>query len=171
MLCCTSLLRCQSVSFRLHNTKRRRERRKGWQPVVCGPAGDSGLSQVHLHMEIAQSGIYPVYSCTTHYVEMLLKPEVPLVFSTFRMTGFTHSQMCLHWLGQCFWNYLDWPEICHYVSTCVVMRPDYQVYMCVAVLEHLQQDILQHTQTQDLQVFLKSAARCGGRQSVKKHCW
>lgn len=63
--------------------------------------------------------------------------------------------MYLHWLSQCFWNYLDWPEICHYVSTCVVMGPDYQVYMCVAVLKHLQQDILQHTQTQDLQVFLK----------------
>uniref|UniRef100_A0A6Q2XXI1 Protein broad-minded n=1 Tax=Esox lucius TaxID=8010 RepID=A0A6Q2XXI1_ESOLU len=110
---------------------------------------------VHLPVEIAQSGIYPVYSCTTHYVEMLLKKEVPLVFSAFKMSGFTPSQMCLQWLGQCFWNYLDWPEICHYVSTCVVMGPDYQVYMCVAVLKHLQQEILQHTQNQDLQVFLK----------------
>lgn len=64
--------------------------------------------------------------------------------------------MCLHWPCQCFWNYLDWSEICHYVSTCVVMRLTYQVYMCVAVLEHLQ-----HTQTQDLRVFLKvSLAGC-----------
>lgn len=35
------------------------------------------------------------------------------------------------------------------------MGPDYQVYMCVTALRHLQQDILQHTQTQDLQIFLK----------------
>lgn len=63
--------------------------------------------------------------------------------------------MCLHWLTQCFWNYLDWPEICHYVCTCVVMGPDYQVYTCVAVLKHLQPDILQRTQSQELQVFLK----------------
>ncbi|KAJ8009026.1 hypothetical protein DPEC_G00084570 [Dallia pectoralis] len=110
---------------------------------------------VHLPVEIVQSGIHPVYSCTAHYVEMLLKNEVPLVFSAFRMSGFTPSQICLQWLGQCFWNYLDWTEICHYVSTCIVMGPDYQVYMCVAVLKHLQQDILKHTQTQDLQVFLK----------------
>lgn len=78
---------------------------------------------------------------------------------------FTHSnreifclsflQMCLHWLTQCFWNYLDWTEICHYVSTCVVMGPDYQVYMCVAIFKHLQPDILQQTQSQELQVFLK----------------
>uniref|UniRef100_A0A8C7J999 Protein broad-minded n=1 Tax=Oncorhynchus kisutch TaxID=8019 RepID=A0A8C7J999_ONCKI len=120
---------------------------------------------VHLPMEIAQSSIHPVYSCTAHYVEMLLKTEVPLVFSAFRMSGFTPSQMCVQWLGQCFWNYLDWSEICHYVSTCVVMGPDYQVYMCVAVLKHLQQDILQHTQTQDLQVFLKEEPIQGFRVS------
>uniref|UniRef100_A0A8C8JAJ0 Protein broad-minded n=1 Tax=Oncorhynchus tshawytscha TaxID=74940 RepID=A0A8C8JAJ0_ONCTS len=120
---------------------------------------------VHLPMEIAQSSIHPVYSCTAHYVEMLLKTEVPLVFSAFRMSGFTPSQMCVQWLGQCFWNYLDWSEICHYVSTCVVMGPDYQVYMCVALLKHLQQDILQHTQTQDLQVFLKEEPIQGFRVS------
>ncbi|KAI5090795.1 protein broad-minded isoform X1 [Silurus meridionalis] len=109
----------------------------------------------HIPAEMAQSGVPPLYSCTAHYVEMLLKSEVPLVSSAFRMSGFTPSQMCLQWLTQCFWNYLDWPEICHYVTTCIIMGVDYQVYMCVAVLKHLQQDILQHTQTQDLQLFLK----------------
>uniref|UniRef100_A0A665V1G2 Protein broad-minded n=1 Tax=Echeneis naucrates TaxID=173247 RepID=A0A665V1G2_ECHNA len=104
---------------------------------------------------LTQSGIPPVYWCTAHYVEMLLKAEVPLVHSAFRMSGFTPSQMCLHWLTQCFWNYLDWTEICHYVSTCVLMGPDYQVYVCVAVFKHLQPHILQRTQSQELQVFLK----------------
>ncbi|KAL7389046.1 hypothetical protein ABVT39_025382 [Epinephelus coioides] len=112
-------------------------------------------SSVHVPVEVAESGISPVYWCTAHYVEMLLKAEVPLVHSAFRMSGFTPSQMCLHWLTQCFWNYLDWTEICHYVTTCVVMGPDYQVYMCVAIFKHLQPDILQRTQSQELQVFLK----------------
>ncbi|KAJ8270728.1 hypothetical protein GJAV_G00118580 [Gymnothorax javanicus] len=118
-----------------------------------------------LPKEISQSGIPPIYSCTAHYVEMLLKAEVPLVSSAFRMSGFTPSQICLQWLGQCFWNYLDWPEICHYVATCVVMGPDYQVYMCIALLRHLQPEILQHTQTQDLQVFLKEEPVQGFRVS------
>ncbi|XP_041660694.1 protein broad-minded [Cheilinus undulatus] len=112
-------------------------------------------ASVHVPVEVAESGIPPVYWCTAHYVEMLLKTEVPLVHSAFRMSGFTPSQMCLHWLTQCFWNYLDWTEICHYISTCVLMGPDYQVYMCVAIFKHLQPDILQHTQSQELQVFLK----------------
>lgn len=64
-------------------------------------------------------------------------------------------QMCLHWLAQCFWNYLDWMEICHYLSTCVLMGADYQVYACVAVFRHLQPEILQQTQAQELQLFLK----------------
>ncbi|EGV92771.1 Uncharacterized protein C6orf170-like [Cricetulus griseus] len=75
------------------------------------------------------------------------------------------EKICLQWITQCFWNYLDWIEICHYIATCVVLGPDYQVYICIAVLKHLQQDILQHTQTQDLQVFLKEEALCGFRVS------
>ncbi|XP_075893672.1 protein broad-minded isoform X1 [Nelusetta ayraudi] len=112
-------------------------------------------ASVHVCAEIAESGITPLYWCTAHYVEMLLQAEVPLVHSAFRMSGFTPSQMCLHWLTQCFWNYLDWTEICHYISTCVILGPDYQVYTCVAIFKHLQPDILQRTQSQELQVFLK----------------
>ncbi|XP_069580309.1 protein broad-minded [Brachyistius frenatus] len=112
-------------------------------------------ASVHFPKEVAESGVSPVYWCTAHYVEMLLKAEVPLVHSAFRMSGFTPSQMCLHWLTQCFWNYLDWTEICRYVCTCVLMGPDYQVYLCVAVFKHLQPDILRRTQSLELQVFLK----------------
>lgn len=63
--------------------------------------------------------------------------------------------MCLHWLAQCFWNYLDWTDVCHYLCCCVLLGADYQVYTCVAAFKHLQPEILQHTQTQELQLFLK----------------
>lgn len=119
----------------------------------------------HLPIDTAVSGIHPVYFCSAHYVEMLLKAEVPLVFSAFRMSGFTPSQMCQHWLTQCFWNYLNWLDICHYIATCILLGPDYQIYMCISVFKHLQQDILLHTQTKDLQVFLKEEAFSGFRVS------
>ncbi|XP_045699747.1 protein broad-minded [Phyllostomus hastatus] len=119
----------------------------------------------YLPVDTIESGIHPVYFCSTHYVEMLLKAEVPLVFSAFHMSGFAPSQICLQWITQCFWNYLDWIEICHYIATCVFLGPDYQVYICIAIFRHLQQDILQHTQTQDLQVFLKEEALHGFRVS------
>ncbi|XP_032877077.1 protein broad-minded isoform X1 [Amblyraja radiata] len=115
-------------------------------------------SSIHLPVERSESGIHPVYSCTTYFIEMLLKKELPLVFSAFRMSGFTPSQICQHWLAQCFWNYLNWTEIGHYIAICIILGPDYQVYMCIALLKHMQQDVLHHMQTQDLQVFLKEEA-------------
>ncbi|XP_054832856.1 LOW QUALITY PROTEIN: protein broad-minded [Eublepharis macularius] len=115
-------------------------------------------SSIHLPVDTAASGIHPVYFCSAHYIEMLLKAELPLVFSAFHMSGFTPSQICQQWLMQCFWNYMDWSEICHYIAICIFLGPDYQIYMCISVFKHLQQEILQHTQNQDLQVFLKEEA-------------
>ncbi|XP_005433974.2 protein broad-minded [Falco cherrug] len=120
---------------------------------------------MHLPITTVESGIHPVYFCSAHHIEMLLKAELPLVFSAFHMSGFTPSQICLQWITQCFWNYMDWSEICHYIAVCIFLGPDYQVYMCVSVFRHLQQDILKHTEAQDLQVFLKEEALHGFRVS------
>lgn len=49
--------------------------------------------QIHVPVQVAESGVPPVYWCTAHYVEMLLRAKVPLVHSAFRMSGFTPSQV------------------------------------------------------------------------------
>uniref|UniRef100_A0A8C3R849 Protein broad-minded n=1 Tax=Cyanoderma ruficeps TaxID=181631 RepID=A0A8C3R849_9PASS len=120
---------------------------------------------MHLPVTTVEYGIHPVYSCSAHHVEMLLKAELPLVCSAFHMSGFTPSQICLQWITQCFWNYMDWSEICHYIAICIFLGPDYQIYMCISVFRHLQQDILKHTEARDLQVFLKEEALHGFRVS------
>ncbi|XP_041376240.1 protein broad-minded-like isoform X2 [Gigantopelta aegis] len=112
-------------------------------------------ASVHLPSAMMNSGIPPVFSSTAHYIEFILQTELPLVASAFKMSGYTPAQICVHWLKQCFWNYLDWMDISHYICTCVILGVDYQVYTCVAIFSHLQQDILRHMQTQDLLIFLK----------------
>ncbi|NXG50618.1 BROMI protein, partial [Psilopogon haemacephalus] len=120
---------------------------------------------IHLPVTTVESGIHPAYFCSAHHIEMLLKAELPLVSSAFHIAGFTPSQICLEWITQCFWNYMDWTEICHYIAICVLLGTDYQVYMCISVFRHLQQDILKHTEAQDLQIFLKEEALHGFRVS------
>ncbi|NWW82396.1 BROMI protein, partial [Climacteris rufus] len=120
---------------------------------------------MHLPVATVDYGIHPVYFCSAHHIEMLLKAELPLVCSAFHMSGFTPSQICLQWITQCFWNYMDWSEICNYIATCIFLGPDYQIYMCISVFRHLQQDILKHTEARDLQVFLKEEALHGFRVS------
>ncbi|XP_076469965.1 protein broad-minded-like isoform X2 [Babylonia areolata] len=112
-------------------------------------------ASVHLPAALLCSGIPPVFSSTAHNVELILQVEEPITLSAFKMSGYTPAQICVHWLKQCFWNYLDWADIVQYLSLVMVMGVDYQVYVCVAVLRHLRQAIVQHHQTQDLVVLLK----------------
>ena len=105
----------------------------------------------------SSSGISVLIPTTCHYIELILKIELPYIFSAFRMSGLAPSQICSHWLKQFFWNYLDWPDIAMFVSTCLVFGIDYQAYFCVAILRHLNQDqkIVQHHTYRDLQIYLK----------------
>lgn len=48
---------------------------------------------MHLPVTTLEYGIHPVYFCSAHHVEMLLKAELPLVCSAFHMSGFTPSQV------------------------------------------------------------------------------
>lgn len=88
-------------------------------------------------------------------VELCRRLEVPSTELKFGFLLFFLFQICQQWITQCFWNYMDWSDICHYIAICVFLGPDYQIYTCISVFKHLQQEILQHTQIQDLQVFLK----------------
>ncbi|CAL1530647.1 unnamed protein product [Lymnaea stagnalis] len=128
---------------------------------ALGTSGYIWMARLHASLlpnNLLASGIPPLFSSTAHNIELLLQTELPLVASAFKMSGYTPSQICLHWLTQCFWNYLDWLDILHYIVICVGLGVDYQVYLCVAILRHLQENILSHMQTQDLVIFLKEEA-------------
>ncbi|CAM4846464.1 unnamed protein product [Rotaria magnacalcarata] len=101
-------------------------------------------------------GLHPVYVGAGHCVELIVEQEMPPVFAAFRMSGFAISHMVVHWTKQCFWSVLDWPEIVTYICVCILYGIDYQVYFCVALLRHLQQDIIYQHSSRNLLPFLKT---------------
>ncbi|KAK2192197.1 hypothetical protein NP493_37g10001 [Ridgeia piscesae] len=112
-------------------------------------------ASVHLPASVTLSGILPVFSSACHNIELILQSDVSHVYSAFKMSGCSPAQICQHWIRQCFWNYLDWLDICQYVCVCLCLGVDYQVYTCVAILRHLHREIMHHMQHKNLIVYLK----------------
>ncbi|CAF1205961.1 unnamed protein product [Rotaria sordida] len=105
--------------------------------------------------EMNINGLHPVYVGSGHCVELIVEQEMAPIFAAFRMSGFAISHMVVHWTKQCFWSVLDWPEIITYICVCILYGIDYQVYFCVALLRHLQQDIIYQHSSRNLLPFLK----------------
>lgn len=86
---------------------------------------------------------------------------MPQIHAAFRLSNYPPSEICYHWINQCFLNYLNYEDIVMYITTCVVMGIDYQVYFCLAVLKHLGEDILARCQDNDLILFLRASPIMG----------
>ncbi|XP_014674990.1 PREDICTED: protein broad-minded-like isoform X2 [Priapulus caudatus] len=118
---------------------------------LCMPAAHKSA---YLPRSVAQNGLHPVYFITGHWVELLLATELSVVHAAFSVNGISAAQLCYHWMSQCFWNYLDWKEICQYISLCLLLNIDYQVHFCMAILRHLQPLVQKHCYSEDLLLIL-----------------
>ncbi|KAJ9601036.1 hypothetical protein L9F63_000771, partial [Diploptera punctata] len=78
-----------------------------------------------------------------HLLELLVKIELPLAFSALQLAGASWWLICKQWMAQCFWNVLDWSQICHWLVIGILNQPDYMLYFCVSLLRHMQPQILQ----------------------------
>ena len=96
-----------------------------------------------------------MYTMTAHQLEVLVHAELPAVHSAFKQSGLTVSQIVVHWLSQCFLNYLDWPEVAAFVTLTLARGPSFPVLYCTAVLSHLQPLILREALRDGLAECLK----------------
>ncbi|XP_021940589.1 protein broad-minded-like isoform X2 [Zootermopsis nevadensis] len=78
-----------------------------------------------------------------HKLELLVKMELPLAFSALQLAGASWWLICRQWMAQCFWNILDWSQICHWLVVSVLNQPDFTLYFCVSLLRHIEPKILQ----------------------------
>lgn len=77
-----------------------------------------------------------------HLLELLVKIELPLAFSALQLGGASWWLICRQWMAQCFWNILDWSQICHWLVVGILNQPDFILYFCVSLLRHIQPKIL-----------------------------
>ena len=116
------------------------------------------INRVHksklLPRDIVMTGCNWALTNILHNLEYILKTEIPSVFTALHVSGVSIGTVCCVWIQQCFLNYLDFEEICSYILTVLVMGLEYQIYFIVCVLKHLQEDILQYTQENNLMYFL-----------------
>lgn len=65
------------------------------------------------------------------------------------------TQVARHWTRQCFYNHVNWPSICDYISLCCTLGPDYAIYCCVAALRHLGPELEYQLQRKNVVLFLQ----------------
>ncbi|KAJ3128808.1 hypothetical protein HK100_008957 [Physocladia obscura] len=86
-----------------------------------------------------------LYSVMCFFVELILEQEHPNIFSAFTLSGCTSSQISYRWFREMLWNVIDFPQIAAYTFLSVTLGADWQIYFCIALLQHLESGIMSST--------------------------
>ena len=73
-----------------------------------------------------------------HCVDLLVNCELPGVAVALRLAKIPVAMLVHLWLQQAFLNILNMPAIADFILTGLLLGPDYPVYFCVVIFEHLQ---------------------------------
>lgn len=58
-------------------------------------------------------------------------------------------------LNQCFFNVLQWNEICHFLAIAVLYSNDYLVYFFISIFRYLKKPAIQASSLNDVDVYDK----------------
>lgn len=79
---------------------------------------------------------------------------MPLVQAALKQAGIPTLILVARWTTQVFWTFLDWVDIIAFVTLSLVFGVDFSLYMCAAILYHLEPKILDHSVAGDLGEYL-----------------
>ncbi|CEG45329.1 uncharacterized protein PHALS_01634 [Plasmopara halstedii] len=71
-------------------------------------------------------------------VELILHNEFPQIIHAIDQCQCSVLTLVMRWHSQHFWNYLDWENIVIYTYLIILYGVDFQVYVIVAILRHLE---------------------------------
>ncbi|KAI8897017.1 broad-minded protein-domain-containing protein [Globomyces pollinis-pini] len=109
----------------------------------------------------------PTFAHLCHWVEAIAELELPKLISAFTLCGCTPTQMVQKWFRELFWNILDFHEIQSFLLICMLFGIDYQIYYCIAIMNHIQNVILPATRDEKLIYVIHDAQLGKGFSTVK----
>lgn len=74
--------------------------------------------------------------------EVVLREHLPRLYHAFQMSRCATSSIFKHWVGQFFWNYLDFDQISAVLLMVVVHGGEHLLYVCVCILRHVEESLL-----------------------------
>ncbi|KAG8195689.1 hypothetical protein JTE90_003831 [Oedothorax gibbosus] len=92
----------------------------------------------------------PIQSVICELCDIIVKQSLPELYSAMQFRGITPSLIFTYWSQQCYWNYLDFAEISHFVLLNVLFSGQFTLYFFVAVLKHMQNVILDNAHNPEL---------------------
>lgn len=105
--------------------------------------------QAHVSDNCLDSSI-PLQSVICELCDLIVKQSLPRLFSALQFHGILPSVIFSYWNLQCYWNYLDFVEISHFVLLNVLFSGEFTLYFFVAVLKHLHNFILENSHKSEL---------------------
>ena len=78
-----------------------------------------------------------------HCVDVVVNKELPAVAVALRLAKINVAMVVHLWLQQAFFNVLDINAFADFLLTGLLLGPEYPVYFCVAIFDHLQPRIVE----------------------------
>ncbi|KAH9277910.1 Protein broad-minded [Echinococcus granulosus] len=72
-----------------------------------------------------------------HVFEVVFASELPQLYNTFQLSGYSPSMVLRCWLRQYYLNYLDWSEIQDFFLLCLLYGAEIIVFSAVTIMRHL----------------------------------
>ncbi|CAN7987128.1 unnamed protein product [Ixodes hexagonus] len=97
--------------------------------------------------------------------EVVLREHLPRLYHAFQMSRCAPSGIFRHWVGQFFWNYLDFDQISAVLLMVVVHGGEHLLYVCVCILRHVEDSLLRGFSEGCFVLMLREAQADGFRLS------
>lgn len=73
----------------------------------------------------------------------------------FKIAGISWNALTRNWIDQCYFNVLEWSELCNFLAMAVLFPPEHVLYYLICTAQHLQARFLNTFISNDITTYQK----------------